>query len=239
MGFWEETTKENNRLLIGDEPFDILIDAFQELSNVYLEDAGRKPTSEELGKLIALALDSMNFECLSDMEGFTLSECKIKKKKVKKIKYKPGDLFAIPLNDGEVYGYGMVCTGGKPMEDVYIEYYNIFTDNIISINQFKRLKKEVVFTLLSGVAGILDNEWKKIGSIPFDESKYQIPDFYDKMHGDVYYISKGAANNPDARIFPVTKEEALKVKNPDGLIGSGIIEEWLYEEYLKQKTGES
>jgi hypothetical protein len=240
MSFWEESTKDGNELLLGDDPINILIDAFQKVCGAYLEDAVRKPTSQELAKTIVIALDSVYYDCLSDMEGFVISECKIKKKKAKKISYRPGDVFAIPLNDEEMFGYGMVCTGGKLMEDVYIEYYTIFTDKIISIRQFKLFEKDHLFTALSGIAGIVDREWKKIGSIPFDTSRYKIPDFYGKMSNGKYYICKGTANNPNARVFGVTEEEALRIKNPVGLIGSGIIAEWMYEEYKKQseKWGE-
>jgi hypothetical protein len=240
MGFWGEE-KQGVDLLIGDEPLDILIDAFRKVADNYQSDVGRKPTVLELERLIQLSLDYQE-DVVSSVEAFQISECRFKiKKAFKRIQWKPGDVFAIPLNKGEVYGYGMVVKGKKQIEDLYIEYYQLFTKKMLSITDFKKKEKPYLFTANTGFTYILSGLWKKIGTLPFDESRYRLPDFYgfDETFFSkekIYYISKGVADDPDARIHNVSKEEAEAVKNPDGIIGTGIITEWLYEEYLKENV---
>ncbi|SEN66050.1 immunity 26/phosphotriesterase HocA family protein [Lihuaxuella thermophila] len=239
MGFWEEE-RQGEKILIGDEPLDILTDAFQQIANHYQTDVGRKPTILELEKLIELALEGQE-GYQADMGGFLISECKLKKKKKsKRIQWKPGDVFAIPLNEGEVYGYGMVVKGKSQTDDLYIEYYRLFTENVLSITEIKRKEKPYLFTANTGFTYILSGLWKKIGTLPFNEGEYQLPDFYGVdetpfSNKKVYYIVKGSSDDPDARVYGVSKAEAEAVKNPAGIIGTGIIAEWLYEEYIKTK----
>lgn len=230
MGFWEEKNG-NKTVLIGDEPLDVLMDALDSVSSNYEEALGRKPTVHELEQLIKSAVEGLEELYLSDTNEFVIADVKIKLKKTKKKNYKPGDIFAIPLNKGELYAYGKVVVGSSTIkEDVYIEYYDLFSNQILSIKEFKQKQKEISFTLMSGISSILSGEWIKIGSVPFNRGEYKLPDFYGEIDGK-YFISKGISCDPEARVWGVSEKEALKAKNPDGLIGSHIIQEWLYQKY--------
>lgn len=52
MGWWEAKTLDNQFLILGDVPADILGCALEEIVRVYEKDVGRKPYREEVQKLI-------------------------------------------------------------------------------------------------------------------------------------------------------------------------------------------
>jgi hypothetical protein len=132
----------------------------------------------------------------------------------------------------------MIVRGSKPTEPVYLEYYSIFSKKRWTISEFKKKEKTVLWTACTEWSPILNGQWKKIGTVSFDEENYQLPDFYgydETFFGNskLYYISKGIANDRSARVYGVSKEEAEAVRNPDGIQTSARMEEWLYEAFLK------
>lgn len=230
MSFWEENHKDKV-VVIGDEPLDILINAFEKVNKIYLEDLERNPTVSEIEALIKLSLEGQE-DIIFQLENNQVQDCVIKLKKYKTIRYGPGDIFVIPLKGHNHFSYGRILKGSNADKShLFVEYYNLFTKKPISISQFLNREKEVLFIADTGVYGIYNKIWIKIRKMHYDESNFVMPDFFGEIDGK-YYISKGANDDPESRV-PASKEEAEKVKNPDGLIGSGIIGEMLLEEFKK------
>lgn len=237
MGVWEEF-HNNKSILINEEAIDILMIALDQITHIYEEDLIRKPTVHELEILIFRALEHMPDKYLLEMENNEVAETKIKVKKAKKkyTNFKPGDIIAIPLNERKIYAYGMITKGHYKADDLYIEYYDLFTPDIITLAEYKNKEKNLLFTIDGGNYGIISGNWKIIGSSSFDESSYQIPDFYgtEGGSGSYFIIKSGMADDPNAYL-KVTQEEAEKVKNPFGSWGDIAIQELLSREYLKRR----
>jgi hypothetical protein len=216
-----------------------LTEAFLDATRIYEQEAGRKPTLEEMEILVRLALEGREEDVFSGTEGATVSECKLKwKKKIRTAGPKPGDVYAVPLLDGKVYGYVMIVRGTEPADELYLELLRLFSKKALTAAELKKKEREAFLTVCADWTPILTRAWKKVCTLPFDEKTYNLPDFYGYTvtffgNSRLYYISRGKANNPDAREVGVTKEEAEAVRNPDGTHSAEQIADWLYEEFLK------
>ncbi|MBA4542622.1 hypothetical protein H1164_06865 [Thermoactinomyces daqus] len=212
--------------------------SFLEAAKLYQSLTGRIPSLEEWERMIALGFQGMEEKVIADLTGYQITEGKLKKKKLtKQAEWRPGDVVAIPLLGKKVYGYGMIVRGGKQDEDLYLEYYSLFSKKKWTLTEFKNKEKTILWTLCTDRAPLATREWKRVGHVAFDEKSYQLPDFFgfdETFFGNskLYYISKGIANNREARVYGVTREEAEAVKNPDGTQSAEQIEEWLYEAFL-------
>lgn len=239
MSFWE-SIKNKETIILSDDAIDLLSDTLLEIKKIYEEDLERKPTVVELEALImeAMQLDSNIAEQLEEME---ISDVKFKLKKRKKVpNIEPGIVFAIPLKEIEKYAYGLVVKGEGLKDDIYIQYFDIFTNEILDIknfsNQFEKLS--VLYTINSGIYGIVNKEWKiirKLSKRKFNPEEYELPDFVF-YNGKEYFVSRGDANTPIAELEPISKEEGEKIKNPIGLIGSNNIVEMLVKSYYEKQT---
>lgn len=96
MSFWEEEHK-NKSVIIGDEPLDILIDVFEAIKEVYLEDLERNPTVAEMKAIIKLSLEGQE-DIIFELEDTQVQDCVIKLKKYKSVRYGPGDVFVISID---------------------------------------------------------------------------------------------------------------------------------------------
>lgn len=236
-------------LVIADESIQTLIDAFNKVLEQYHWKEGRKPTLAEWEKLIVLAMEQGKDQMADDLDEQQVSSCKLRKKKIPKRKttrrsrsstsdgYKPGDLFAIPIID-KLYGYGKIVRGDQLGGELYVELYSIFSKRVLKIKEFEAKEAEPFLTCSIEWSPILSGQWKRVGTLPFDETNYQLPDFYGYVvtffgNSRLYYISKGKANDPEAREYGVSEAEALSVRNPDGLFNHDQLVEWLYQEFLR------
>ncbi|HDX9631994.1 TPA: hypothetical protein ROY30_005772 [Bacillus cereus] len=237
MSFYEKE-KQEKRLLISDDGIDILMDAFQEIEKLYNEGPSRLPSISELEVMLqsALAMQSESF-LLEEQE---VVDCKFKLKKRRKKAYKPGMVFAIKLQEIDKYAYGMLVKGQnvtRPYdEETYVEYFSLFTDKKLRISELKRYytnQKEVLFTAYTAWSGWMEGEWSIVGSVPetvFNPDVYKLPDFVSEYDGS-YFLSRGNADIPLSDCERITEKEAKKIKNPSGIIGQYVIEDWLKEQY--------
>jgi hypothetical protein len=239
MSFWE-SIKNKETVVLSDDAIDLLSDTLLEIKKIYQEDLERMPTVAELEALIlkALQLDSNINEQLGEMEIVDVN-FKLKKKR-KTPNIEPGIVFAIPLKEIEKYAYGLVVKGKGLKDDIYIQYFDIFTNEILDIknfsNQFEKLF--VLYTINSGIYGIVNKEWRIIGKLSkgkFNPEEYELPDFVF-YNGKEYFVSRGDANTPIAELEPISKEEGEKIKNPIGLIGSNNIVEMLINSYYEKQN---
>lgn len=161
-------------------------------------------------------------------------------KKRAKVLYQPGTVFSIFVPGINKYSYALMVKGQntkKPYdEDTYLEYYSLFTDNRISLNEFKKYytkEKSILFTAFTAWSGWLDGSWKKMGQLSFDifdPNQYQLPDFIE-YHNGKYLLSRGDAETPLAECDIISKEEAEKIRNPLGILGSKYVEKMLLNSY--------
>ncbi len=238
MSFWE-SIKNKETIILSNDAIDLLSDTLLEIKKIYEEDLERKPTVAELEALImeAMQLDSNIAEQLEEME---ISDVKFKLKKRKKVpNIEPGIVFAIPLREIEKYAYGLVVKGEGLKDDIYIQYFDIFTNEILDIKNFSDQfeKLSVLYTINSGIYGIVNKEWINIGKLSkgkFNPEEYKLPDFVF-YNGTQYFVSRGDANTPIVELQPISKEEGEKIKNPIGLIGSNNIMEMLVKSYYEKQ----
>lgn len=237
MSFYKEEIK-GDKLIISDESIDILMDAFQEIEKIYNEGPHRLPNINELEIMLKNALE-MQSDIFS-LEEQEVVDCKFKLKKRRKKSFKPGIVFAINLKNINKYGYGMLVKGQnvtRPYDgETYIEYFSLFTDEKIRISEFKNYyknQKEVLFTAYTAWSGWLDGDWKIIGGLPmelFDPGEYNLPDFvFENKNQGTYFVSRGRADGPLIDFEMVSEEEGKKIKNPSGIAGQYVIEDWLEE----------
>ncbi|MFF2237549.1 Imm26 family immunity protein [Bacillus thuringiensis] len=239
MSFYKEEIK-GDKLIISDESIDILMDAFQEIEKIYNEGPRRLPHINELEIMLKNALE-MQSDSFS-LEEQEVVDCKFKLKKRRKKSFKPGIVFAINLKNINKYGYGMLVKGQnvtRPYDgETYVEYFSLFTDEKIRISEFKNYyknQKEVLFTAYTAWSGWLDDDWKIIGGLPmelFDPGEYNLPDFvFENKNQGTYFVSRGRADGPLIDFEMVSEEEGKKIKNPSGIAGQYVIEDWLEEKY--------
>ncbi|GAB6418807.1 hypothetical protein bcgnr5372_17340 [Bacillus luti] len=237
MSFYKEEIKVD-KLIISDESIDILMDAFQEIEKIYNEGPHRLPNINELEIMLKNALE-MQSDSFS-LEEQEIVDCKFKLKKRRKKSFKPGIIFTINLKNINKYGYGMLVKGQnvtRPYDgETYVEYFSLFTEEKIRISEFKKYymnQKEVLFTAYTAWSGWMDGDWEIIGGLPmdlFNPEDYKIPDFIFDNKG-AYFVSRGKADGPLIDFEMISEEEGRKIKNPSGILGQYVIEDWLEEKY--------
>lgn len=104
---WFESGKEPG-VVIGDEPLDATDRYLKEVASLYEEQLHRRPTLDEVRRLLEIGLGVAGRQVLANFEEKDVSGITIKTaKKPKDQPYKAGDVFAIPLGDGR-FAFGRV-----------------------------------------------------------------------------------------------------------------------------------
>src|SRR5215469_15406159 len=99
---WEpiNPNKQSDTELIGDEPFDIVSHALDEVVACYQKDLGRKPATIELVKTFQHVLAPRFFETVMEGESSELVEVSFKLKTIpKRQRYRAGDFVKAHLSD--------------------------------------------------------------------------------------------------------------------------------------------
>ncbi|MGZ0084784.1 Imm26 family immunity protein [Caldibacillus thermoamylovorans] len=99
--------------------------------------------------------------------------------------------------------------GNSLLQPIYIQYFDIFTNEILDIKNFSHQfeKLSVLYTINSGIYGIVNKEWIIIGKLSkgkFNPEEYELPDFVF-YNGKEYFVSRGDANTPIAELEPISK----------------------------------
>ncbi|PED05091.1 hypothetical protein COL30_29840 [Bacillus pseudomycoides] len=211
------------------------MNVFKEMVSLYQERYKRLPTIQEIEKILTNSFQFQQFIDFKKETGLEISDVKIKTKKAQKTQsFKLGDVIAIPLNRGELYGYGMILTGGpkKSDADTYIKFFDMFTPKIMNVIEFKRMISDELFILNCAFGSITSGEWRIIGGLPYKPQGFKIPNFLQELYpGEYYVVFEGDISQ--RRI--ATKEEITKL-SPFGIMGNAAIEEMLYSHYLKKSN---
>src|SRR5262245_56015146 len=98
----------DHTLLLDDRWYDAAYDALLQMARTSEREYGRKPTLEEFRRLLAVTLGANAKDYFADGDTTAVTEVIFKtKKKPRTQPYDEGDVFAIPLGDGQ-YAFGRI-----------------------------------------------------------------------------------------------------------------------------------
>jgi hypothetical protein len=158
LGWW----KEGEDIVVGDEPVDYVLQAFDRILSSYQEEMGRKPTTKEIAATIKVALHGKWSDLVGESENKELSDVTIRTRSLgAKQKVHLGDYFAVPLTGGG-YGYGNVRAVKGPV--MLADLLDIKTGLLLPISEV--IGAPVLTELVSGMHALTTREWPVIGSGP-------------------------------------------------------------------------
>lgn len=149
-----------------------------------------------------------------------------------KEKYKPGDLFLVPLRSGG-FGIGIIVRINK---SVILGFFwkKKFDTHPENINMSELEKSNVFWIKQFGSAGLDTGSWKTVGHYPsFNQKEWEVPRFLRKISPFGKYV---ILYNDDLEEIECMKADDSFIEDLpiDGVAGYGSIEISL-SEYLQQK----
>ncbi|AEY66724.1 Imm26 family immunity protein [Clostridium sp. BNL1100] len=149
----------------------------------------------------------------------------------KRVKYRIGDVFSIPLDDG-VKGYGRIIKVDKPL--IFIELYN--EKRLEDLNNVEKLNNcEVILSIWCVDGGIKKGNWVIIGNIPID-SNYKMPNFWTKSDATGNILLYKASDTFDTlKDALIINEDEIQDAQPYGLYGDSAVQ-IAYSRELAKKT---
>lgn len=163
------------------------------------------------------------------------------KKRPTRWKLSSGVVYAIPLPRLGGYGYAEMRISqdenhetGKLEAMKYIQYYNIRTETILSLQELDEKNPNLCIIMDTGYYGIAEGEWIVLGKQHREEGTLVTPLLFGSVPSLVsdeenYYITRGIYVE---RIF-IDEEEAKSVINPSATCGD-LSAVYKYEERLKE-----
>ncbi len=145
----------------------------------------------------------------------------------KKLPYKEGDWFGVPLKDGG-YALGIIARSRPNGKALFGYFFGPKREKIPSIGELRTLTPEnAILVGQFGDLGLFEGEWPIIGhSEPWDRSTWPIPPLVrrDAVSGEAWLI-KYSDDDPIQEISE-TPCDLFEIRNypEDGLWGSGAVE---------------
>ncbi len=199
----------------------------------------RKFSIEEWRYLLENGLNSL----LSTREDTQqmISKLSIRTKK-RPIRWKltSGVVYAIPLPRLGGYGYAEMKISqdenhetGKIEPMGYIQYYNLRTERILSLQELDQKNPEACIIIDTGYYGITEGEWIVLGKRHREKETFETPLLFGSVPSlnsdrENYYVTRGINGE---RMF-VEEEKAREVINPSATCGD-LSAVYKYEERLK------
>lgn len=203
------------------------------------ERAGLSYSPEEWAEMLQHALDSLI--STHDLEAQTIAKLSIRtKKRSSRWMFAEGNVYAIPLEALGGYGYAELRNSndldeisGKVGKIQYVQYYNLHTQKVLSLQQLDEINPEPCIVIHTGTQGITSREWPYIGRRYRERGTFVTPRLYGSVPNfgsdqEDYYIADGIYGK---RRF-VSEEEARQVVNPAGTSGD-FAAVYKYEQLLK------
>ncbi len=162
MGWW--SVPEEDNITIGDTILDLTRRFLIDFSQEYQEDLGRKPNLTEFKYALNLAFKvNINESILQDFEELEIKNIEIKTSKIpKRVKPKPGDIFAFKIND-ELFGFGRLVS--KVDIGMVAEIFDYFSSQ--PILDMSKLEKWLIQPLVLDSYSLfelrLEGDWRIIG----------------------------------------------------------------------------
>ncbi|QZY88136.1 hypothetical protein [Exiguobacterium acetylicum] len=151
-----------------------------------------------------------------------------------------GVVYAIPLPRLGGYGYAEMRISqdenhetGKIESMDYIQYYNLRTERILSLQELDQKNPETCIIIDTGYYGITEGEWIVLGKRHREKETFETPLLFGSVpslnsDGENYYVTRGINGE---RMF-VEEEKAREVINPSATCGD-LSAVYKYEERLK------
>lgn len=185
MGWWEQ----EEGVLVGDGPLDILDKALQQIADEYKEDAERNPTTKELTTTPKIAIKARQDILFGELNGMEVSDVVIKMKKIpKKQSYQIGDYIAVPLRSGG-YGYARIMDEFGSIGMLFL-LLDIYSEEILPVETVS--KAGIIRELLSQKLSVDNGKYRVLGSpvepiiVPRRNAKEAIIEFdrqFDRLGG--------------------------------------------------------
>ncbi len=193
MGWWT-TNKSGEELMQGDEPYDIMGEAFQKIAAEYQKEWNRKPTLSELLHTIQSVLSAGADDFFSDAARVDIVEVSVKTKtSAKKKSVQVGDVFAIPLATG--YVFGRVFDSNPDDMGLLVGVYDGVSKKILSPESLKG--SNLIFPLFFyGGDALRRDRWKIIGNLPIQPNEFTFPKFKEGHEGLGWWIREGNQKRP-------------------------------------------
>jgi hypothetical protein len=202
MGWWAEDSPYGEKLIVGDDPLDIIVGMLRAVSQAYREDYGRKPTLDEVLNVIEICLGSEASELLLDFDERELINIRAKtRRRRKKQAYKVGDYFAVPLGE-DGYGFGRIIDN-HPRYGILILLFNIISNRMLQAEELERAP-QLFPPIYAGIDEAWTTwRWKIIEGPPVIKGEYPIPRFRIQGHlpGEGWRIREGE------QIYAATEDE--------------------------------
>lgn len=226
MGWWD--IEENGKQITqGDEPYDIMGEAFDQVVKCYQKNLGRKPTLDELSKTMEIVLASGSDIYLANGNQIEIVEFSIKTKKRGKIqRFQVGDFFIVPL-ENNLYAFGRILSDIRVEEmGMLVSIYKQTSNTILDIRTLKGT--EFMFTpFYCSDEGWKSWKWKINGNIPIESDEFVYPKHKLGLEGLGWQIRDGD------KIYEATSEEVEHLDYAS--IWSVETVEYRIKEYLKTK----
>jgi len=229
MGWWSEDT-QSEQLLQGDEPYDIAVKAFEEISASYQREWKRKPTLKEVLRTIEVVLKVGAGEYLSGQEDLELVGLTAKtKKRRRRQPYHVGDFFAIP-RPGGLYAFGRILSDlGARLMGPLIGIYDTTSHHPLRPEQL-RGGRFMFDPFYHGCEACETGRWRILGNLPVRPDEFTYPKFrlghpalgwQIEEGGKVRDATEEEVQGLDfARVWPAGKVEARIMRRLEGLMGA-------------------
>jgi len=218
MGWWET----EDGVLVGDGPLDECEELLERVSSEYSDEYGRKPTLRELLTCFALVLRHQADNFVADADEILITDVVARtKKRPRKPRLRPGDVFSVPLGTGE-FAFGRLTP-----QDGVVDFFTIKSRVRLGTSKLKAVKT-LRFPGAIALSPLLERRWKIVGHLPYADNEFQVQRF--KMAGLVA-CGDGLLDgfiDVSSRLEPATAAELASL--PEfALWGEELVEEWLKE----------
>lgn len=168
---WEPLDKPDSQSceVIGDEAFDVMGDAIEQIARYYQRDFKRKPTINEIVTTFKQALETRIFEVSQEGQNHELVSVKYKLKKIpRRQEYRPGDILRGILVNGE-YVFARVFEDIPALGPLIGVYDSRGMDP-------KQIEKIISKPLIVKITPILHmiledrSQWLVVGNMPLTEA---------------------------------------------------------------------
>lgn len=166
MGWWQSGDD-----LLGDEPLDLTEEYLAAVARAYEEEAGRKPTVEELLACLTRVLGDRADEVVQGLEDSHLSALVAKRKpRPRKESLSPGDVFVLPLGDG-TKAYGRLSP-----QHGFAEFFRLRAGRSVSRREV-RSAETLRFPFLIDLTPLQTRRWRIVGNIPYRPGEFAVQRF--------------------------------------------------------------
>jgi len=148
---------------------------------------------------------------------------------MKKLPYREGDLFTLPLRDSGI-AIGLIARAGPRGQVLFGYFFNLRYDNLPDLVDFSRLTPgDAIVRYRFGDLGLINGRWQILGAMPrWDRIHWPMPPFVreDPLTGHKAQVIY-AEDDPSLELSCIKLTDTMMTDPKDGVAGCGYIELWL------------